>query len=416
MQMEPSALPDENSAATGVATATIAGLSTHWSAVRGELEVFAILTQSLTTSSRLATESLARLERDSAALLQEFQARQARLEEEIAVRTDELERIRRQIETERVRAGDAEREGVAAREAAERQVAAMIASGQRHAEELVVSAQRRAADIEREAAERRSAILAESESLETQVRDLDERITRLLGRSRGGQSMAGGLAGALPPVTAPPTEPIASPPPTPIESAAPQPAQAAALPPVESSVVSVDPPPPPSSSAVEAAAPVAAFQTTSTPATERDRIVSQGVPPIETPVPATAAQTEVLTTRRPDEHEMTEDTSTSSPRPFLTNEGQAERSAAVEHVGPATTTLTFYEVPGFQAVLAVERALKGLPRTQDVVVGEFDERRLTMDVTHEMGEGLSDAILGLDNLNLELLRTGPDRAEFAFRA
>lgn len=440
MQQDPSAGLNDRASEAGVAPrAGDANLSTHWSAVRGELEVFAILTQSLTTSSRLAAESLSRLERDSAQRLQDFQARQARIEEEIDTRMDELHRIRRQIEGERLRAQEAERENQAAREAAERQVAALIASGQRHAEELVATAQRRAAETERDAVDRRTAILAESELLERQVRDLDDRSGRLLDRPQSPSTAAGGFYGATTgaaaaPMTAP--SPPYVPPTVPAEPAPPPMDE-----PVRRSPVLVD----------EDEAAMTATDASESSTVERDRGDPYAATPLQTPHPFDdePERTEFRPARTRSDADQDLAATPAAPRPVLRTDEDVEpevagRPAAAELIrptvdavpatagsappstedvapvvdrsGPATTTLMFYEVPGFQAVLALERALKSMPHTRDVTVGEFDERRLKMDVTHEMGDDLPQAILGLNNLRLELLRTAPDRAEFAFKS
>ena len=78
-------------------------------------------------------------------------------------------------------------------------------------------------------------------------------------------------------------------------------------------------------------------------------------------------------------------------------------------------TLVFQAVPNFQAALALERALKGLPGVSDVRVADFDERQLTFLVTHELGTGLTRNVLALRSHNLDLVDSGRDRAEFIFR-
>jgi hypothetical protein len=76
----------------------------------------------------------------------------------------------------------------------------------------------------------------------------------------------------------------------------------------------------------------------------------------------------------------------------------------------------FRDVPGFQAALAVERALKSMSRVDEVQVADFEERRLTLQVTHDLGQRIADEVASLDAVNVDVISSEPDRAELRFRA
>lgn len=163
-----------------------------------DLVVETILTRLFATSSRLVADRIARADVEGDARLNELEERRARLEEEIAERAIQLRELREQIGAERARsfnrAGLVEGLQDIHRQLANEQAAAapgeqeetarraddVLATARREADELLASAQQRAAEIERGASERQSTVLAESEALEHQLRDLDTRISRLL--------------------------------------------------------------------------------------------------------------------------------------------------------------------------------------------------------------------------------------------
>ena len=345
MEEGPSGSLEDSAAPSGEPSASSDAERPDWAAVRAELEVFAILTQSLTDASRQVIESLGRLERDSVDRYQDLEARLARLEGGHAARPEELEHVRRQIEAERLSGQDGEREA-GAREATEQQVSATIAAAQRRADELLATAQHRAAEIERVALERRAGILAESEDLERQIRHLHERIGQLLERSGPAADVAAGAGG------------------------------------------------PESRSLPGAGASFGQSRAEEAPSAASRAEVGEPLSAVDSG-PATGEAGES----------------------GVTASGPTGPSAeTAEAAGPVTITLVFDNVPGFQAVLGLERALKAMPRTRDVAVGDFDERRLTMHVTHELGEDLPREISALENLDLELVRAEADRAEFRFTA
>jgi hypothetical protein len=106
-------------------------------------------------------------------------------------------------------------------------------------------------------------------------------------------------------------------------------------------------------------------------------------------------------------------------RPFEpASVAEDEPGAGDEHgVGESPVQmLVFQAVPNFQAALALERALKGLPGVSDVRVADFDERQLTFQVSHDLGAALTRNVLSLRTHDLDLVDSGRDRAEFVFRA
>ena len=84
--------------------------------------------------------------------------------------------------------------------------------------------------------------------------------------------------------------------------------------------------------------------------------------------------------------------------------------------GPVTQTLIFQAVPNFQAALALERSLKAMSEVREVRVADFDERQLTFQVTHELGDQLSRVLLTQRGSELELVDSRPERVEFVFRS
>jgi hypothetical protein len=163
-----------------------------------DLVVETILTRLFATSSGVVADRVARANLEGDARLNELEERRARLEEEIAERAIQLRELREQIGAERARSLnrtglveglreihrqlESERAAVARGEGGEttRQADDVLATARREADELLTSAQQRASEIERGASERQSTVLAESEALEHQLRDLDARISRLL--------------------------------------------------------------------------------------------------------------------------------------------------------------------------------------------------------------------------------------------
>jgi len=81
-----------------------------------------------------------------------------------------------------------------------------------------------------------------------------------------------------------------------------------------------------------------------------------------------------------------------------------------------TQTVIFQAVPNFQAALALERSLKAMPDVREVRVADFDERQLTFQVTHELGDGLARVLLSLRGSELELVESRADKVELAFRS
>ena len=77
---------------------------------------------------------------------------------------------------------------------------------------------------------------------------------------------------------------------------------------------------------------------------------------------------------------------------------------------------SFQAVPNFQAALALERSLKAMSEVREVRVADFDERQLTFQVTHELGDQLSRVLLTQRGSELELVDSRPERVEFVFRS
>lgn len=359
-------------------------IGADWSAVRGELEAFVALGESFATSSRGAMESVSRLERESEAVLRELEGQRVALEREAIGRLEELQQIRRQIEAERLDADRALRELLEARQAAEREAAAIIPTAQRQAEDVIAIARRRAAEIERDAIQKRAAMLSESQALGRQVRELDERINRLLHWSGPEEPAAVRAFG----------DDEVSPAADAVRADDEMPEQLDALPP---STWTED-----ATNGGQVGRDVGPSTLVAPPAHSRSELL----PPAD---PATRPTDAMVSSR-----EVTEETEEREPR--FVEEREPELVQEPEEWGPRTTTLVFDEVRGFQTVLTLERALKSIAHTSDVVVGDFVERRLTMQVTHEMGDDLPEAILALKNVRLELLGADSERAEFRVRS
>ncbi len=83
--------------------------------------------------------------------------------------------------------------------------------------------------------------------------------------------------------------------------------------------------------------------------------------------------------------------------------------------GPVTQTVIFQSVPNFQAALALERSLKAMADVREVRVADFDERQLTFQVTHELGDQLARVLLAQRGSELQLIEARGDRIELAFR-
>ena len=84
--------------------------------------------------------------------------------------------------------------------------------------------------------------------------------------------------------------------------------------------------------------------------------------------------------------------------------------------GPVSQTVIFQAVPNFQAALALERSLKGMPDVREVRVADFDERQLTFQVTHELGDQLARVLLAQRGSELRLVEARADRIELSFRS
>jgi hypothetical protein len=84
--------------------------------------------------------------------------------------------------------------------------------------------------------------------------------------------------------------------------------------------------------------------------------------------------------------------------------------------GPVTQTVIFQSVPNFQAALALERSLKAMADVREVRVADFDERQLTFQVTHELGDQLPRVLLAQRGSELQLVEAHGDRIELAFRS
>jgi hypothetical protein len=84
--------------------------------------------------------------------------------------------------------------------------------------------------------------------------------------------------------------------------------------------------------------------------------------------------------------------------------------------GTVTQTLIFQAVPNFQAALALERSLKAMAEVREVRVADFDERQLTFQVTHELGDQLPRVLLTQRGGDLEFVDARPERVEFVFRS
>jgi len=270
-------------------------------------------------TTRLVTEMVARLEHGSSDTMRQLEERRARLEDEIADRAVELRELRRQIDTEREKSrsrlgilegldglrrqiqaaseGPAQAQSAPPQAPPERLAAEVISDAHRQAEELLAEARLRAAELEREAAAQQSAVLAESEKIESQLRGLDARISQLLRQA---------------------------------------------------------------------------------PETARPAQEQRGFEPPGGPV-------------------------------------EPETKSA-EPPAPGRGTLVFHEVPTFKAALDLERGLRAMPLIREVKATDFDERRLTFLVTHDMGETFPRPILALDQFRLEIIRAEPERAELELRS
>jgi hypothetical protein len=310
-----------------------------WPAAPAQREalVDAIISQVFVSSSRLALESLVRLQCPDVGV-EDLERRRALLGPQLELLAAEVAELDGRIERERCSRPPDDLSH--SRIAADRQAAEIVADAQHRADQIVAEAERRAAEVEREAEERRSAVLAELEKLEHHLREWDERIGRLIHRRSAGRTPA--------PAQADPSNPQ----------------------------------------------------------------------PADRPQAADAAPAGVG-----------RQNGASGPAPSATEAGATESAQATggahdRAAGPAgeaadlvptTSTVIFHTVPGFQPALAVERGIKGLPGVHDVRVAEFDERRLTFKVSHELGQTLTDAVLALDGVQLDLIDTAPERLQFQFK-
>jgi hypothetical protein len=95
---------------------------------------------------------------------------------------------------------------------------------------------------------------------------------------------------------------------------------------------------------------------------------------------------------------------------------QPEPALAPASSGPLTQTVIFQSVPNFQAALALERSLKAMADVREVRVADFDERQLTFQVTHELGDQLARVLLAQRGSELQLVEARGDRIELAFRS
>ena len=57
-----------------------------------------------------------------------------------------------------------------------------------------------------------------------------------------------------------------------------------------------------------------------------------------------------------------------------------------------------------------------MSEVREVRVADFDERQLTFQVTHELGDQLSRVLLTQRGSELELVDSRPERVEFVFRS
>ncbi len=391
-----------------------------------------ILGQLFATTGRFFSERMSRLEDESTDVLDELEERRERLEEEIAERAIELREVRRQIDAERAKSmqrlgvveglRDLQRQvggGLAGRRLAELATAGesaeqsdeVIASAQRVADELVASAQRvaaaqrRAEDIEREATERRSTVLAESEALEQQLRDLDTRISRLLSpHETSGEPAAPALM-----------TPSAQPEPEGSTETAES---------VDAADERATPWPVTGSVAPEAQLGEPVRETGETPlyGAEVADADARAMPvPATPPADASDATPTVVTPSGVSEP--------AAPVPDEVGEARGEADAAaaagtrpvdeaetVETPQLASTTVVFHGVRSFQTADALKRAVTAIDGVQAVRVVDFDDRRLTFTVSHTLGGFLSNTIAEQESIQADVLRDDRDRLELQVRS
>jgi hypothetical protein len=116
-----------------------------------------------------------------------------------------------------------------------------------------------------------------------------------------------------------------------------------------------------------------------------------------------------------------EDSRPTAPHSIAREEAPADpvtppaRPAPVVASGPVSQTVIFQSVPNFQAAPALERSLKGMPDVREVRVADFDEKQLTFQVTHELGDQLARVLLDQRGSELQLVEARADRIELSFR-
>ncbi|MFN8525165.1 MAG: hypothetical protein U0821_18880 [Chloroflexota bacterium] len=415
MDQEPSSNDSAELPAHVPAGATDVRATPLWSDVRGKLDgaVDSILEQIFSTTRQQALAALEEAEKTTAPTVERLESRRVALEREIAERTRELAQVTAELDGERINSNyrfrmveqieqlrqkihasqtqSQEGEAIAARLVADRQAADLLESAQRRADEIVADAERRAAEIQQVANDRREQIISESQELQQRLRELDDRVSRLLSRPRP----APALPDAAPRISFAEQSDTS---PTPGSARSPEPVSAEPQGFVGTAATASVPSPAPPSVAVESAAgssaglPVADAPRASTgePAQAAAPVAETSVP--SPPVVVSAPPVAVLS-RAPQEAADVLDRD-DAPAPSV------------------VSAVVFNGVPGFQAALAIERAVKNVPGISGVTVVDFDDRKLTFQVAHTRANALGEAISDAAGLKLRQMVDRPDRVEF----
>lgn len=351
----------------------------------------AILTQAETRAAEIAQEAEER-RRSAEQEEQAVMARAAELRANIAA-------VEQEIEDERARA---ESEFESLLDDARVRSEAIIAEAEARAAEIVSSAHAELASRRGAPPARRSLASGTDAGAEDRLRGLSARVGQLLetGTPRPSQSAA-----------TPPSAPEPAPPPedryTPVDRYD-EPADE-----TPTRVIDLDSTPTVETEAVEDDEPIAAHaepvytRPSAVPSDddEDDRPAAQAAP-----VDTDEADEDVEDSRPTAPHAVAPEP---APAPPLSSR---PTPAPMSASGPVSQTVIFQSVPNFQAALALERSLKGMPDVREVRVADFDERQLTFQVTHELGDGLARVLLAQRGSELLLVDARADRIELAFRS
>lgn len=368
------------------------------------------------------------LDDERSALDSERAAEQSAREERVAALQADIDGVESEIAAARA---EAEHDAETTRAAARRRADTIIAEAEARAESIIAEARERAGSVGAGAPAASAHAGEGQQDVQGRLRGLSDRVGKLLSQPGVGVAAAGAAAA----VVAAASVPSAPVPPAVAPSAAPAPAsepideepgaaafvtdagqEAEELATVVTQPSVLAPPPPTPVVQMPSTGSSSWFKGDDLADDDEPSAPSEAVTETSTPAPVWSPSDALRVT---DDEDEAEDSAPTGLHAVPTPAREAARPAPAQDsapAGPVTQTLIFQSVPNFQAALALERSLKAMSEVREVRVADFDERQLTFQVTHELGDQLSRVLLTQRGSELELVDSRPERVEFVFRS